>query len=892
MRAFYRFVTVSILSLTSLTAFAGTTGKIAGIITDARSGDKLPSVNVVVEGTTLGTVTNQDGYYVILNVPPGRYRVKASLVGYTPYVATNVRVDIDQTTTQNFTVSEEAVTGEEVTVVAQRPVIQKDVAASRANIEIQDVQKLPVTTVTQAIGLQAGIQGLSARGGFVSETAFIVDGATQRDPRTNAPYTGVSMLAVEDVQVQTGGFSAEYGQVRSGIMNVVTKEGSKSKYTIGFMGRYSGAQPKHFGNSIYDRNSYWIRPYVEDPVAWLGTTAVNPATGQPYWDRFMQMQYPSFEGWNSIAKKNVGTAMEMSPQALQHLFEWQYRRQAEIMDADYNFDLSFGGPFPVVSEELGNLRFFGTFRKTQNMYLVPLSDNALRDYNGSLKLTSDLKSDMKLTVEGQLGRTTGTNNNNSGQPGLFQTPEDIGSVMNRVSYIDTRIFATDYWAPSRIDYASFNAKLAQTLGPKSYYEASVSMFRSAYHTNPGAGRNTAKIYKFGNNYYVDESPFGFDSLPNPANGLSTIRFGVGFSNSRDTSIVTTYTAKFDLTTQLDKLNEVKAGVEIDYTDDDIHYGLYDAYLKSAVFANSYHRFPILGAGYVKDKLEFEGMIADLGVRFEYLNPQGKWYDYDPYNLALSANGSGGIDTLLTKAATKKQFLVSPRVGISFPISEDAKLFFNYGHFRQLPTPDNLFLFRQSSFDKSIVRISDPNAPVPRTVSYELGYEHSIAEQYLLRAAAYYKDVIDETQLVNYTNRNGSVDYTRVTSNGYRDIRGFELTASKNRGNWVQGFINYTYDVRSSGYFGVNHYFQNALQQSNYTLINVQQNKPIPQPYARLNLDLFTPREWGPELIGTHPLGDIRLNVIGSWSNGEERGDDGGARGRVPRQLPGRELIGR
>ena len=135
-----------------------------------------------------------------------------------------------------------------------------------------------------------------------------------------------------------------------------------------------------------------------------------------------------------------------------------------------------------------NSRFFATFHKTQQMYLVPLSDNAWRDYNGTLKLTSDITGGMKLTVEGMMGRTSGTNNNNAGNPGIFQTPEDIGARNeSRVSYIDTRIFATDYWAPTYTDYYSLNAKLSHALSARTYYDASVSMFRSEYNTYPGRG---------------------------------------------------------------------------------------------------------------------------------------------------------------------------------------------------------------------------------------------------------------------------------------------------------------------------------------------------------------------------------------------------------------------
>lgn len=218
--------------------------------------------------------------------------------------------------------------------------------------------------------------------------------------------------------------------------------------------------------------------------------------------------------------------------------------------------------------------------------------------------------------------------------------------------------------------------------------------------------------------------------------------------------------------------------------------------------------------------------------------------------------------------TKKQVLLSPRLGIAFPISENAKLFFNYGHFRQQPqNPENLFLLLRSTDNQMISRVADPNAPLPWTVAYELGYEHSFFDEYLLRVAAYYKDIKNETKLVEYVNRNSTVDYSVYTSNAYRDIRGFELTLSKNRGNWFQGFVNYTYDVRTAGYFGLERYSQLSVVQRDLEKHNVYQEKPIPRPYARLNVDFFTPTDFGPKALGLMPLADWRINVVGGWSNG-------------------------
>jgi outer membrane receptor protein involved in Fe transport len=395
----------------------------------------------------------------------------------------------------------------------------------------------------------------------------------------------------------------------------------------------------------------------------------------------------------------------------------------------------------------------------------------------------------------------------------------------------------------------------------------VNVQQFKYNTNPGRFRDTERKYLFGESYYVDESPFGFTYLPDPASGLADIRFGVGFSNSRDTSTTTTLNVRFNYETQLDRYNQVKAGAEFIYTDLDVKYGLYDAFLKDNTFATSYRRFPIKGAIYIRDKLEFEGMVADLGLRADYLNPQGEWYTYDSYTSAFSGKNADNIDEILPTEKIKTQLLLSPRLGVSFPITESAKLFFNYGHFYQQPTTDNLFLLRQSGFDKSIIRVGDPSQELPRTIAYELGYEQSLADEYLLRASAYYKDIADESRLVGYENRNGSVAYSQYTNAAYRDIRGIELSAYKNRGNWIQGFLNYTYHVVTSGYFDKTAYYQNAQQQAISDRANVYQERPIPQPYARLNLDLFTPADFGPEFLGLFLLGDWRVNFLGGWSSG-------------------------
>lgn len=843
--------------------YAQTSGKIAGTVVDAENNEPLPGVNVIVQGTTLGAATNAEGYFAILNVPPGSYTLKATFIGYAAYTINNVVVKIDLTTNIDFKMTPEALAAEEVVVVAERPVITPDVSSSQANLSIEDIENLPVVNVASVISLEAGVSGLSVRGGSSNETAFVLNGITLRDERDNTPFTAISYTAVSEIQLQTGGFNAEYGNIRSGLINVVTKEGELDRYSFSMLARYRAADQKHFGDPINARDSYWVRPYLDDAVAWTGTESGA-------WDEFTQRQYPEFEGWNAVAQRTLlddDPSNDLTPAAAQKLYLWQHRKVLDVEIPDYDVDMSLGGPVPFVSKPLGNLRFFASYRRTQDAYLLPLSDDAYRDYLGQLKITTSFGGGKKLMIEGLLSRTTGTNTNNVGLPGIFRSPEGIASNLSGVSFIESRIFANDYWAPSTIKRNSIGAKYTHVVNSNTFFEVTLHRFQSNYDTNPGRPRDTANVYDLGGGLLVDEAPFGF--IPSPSVGINGMRMSVGFSNSRDSSQVTVWTGKFDFSSQLNRFHYLKTGVELVYTDNNVNYASVDAFLPSGRSQSKWRRFPVRGAFYLQDKIEFQGMIANLGLRLDYSHAGGDWYVYDPFDRAFTARNSLGIDTLLTKESTEKIWSLSPRLGIAFPISINSKLFFNYGHFRQLPLPENLFLLRRFSDNNAVTRIANPNNPLQKTVAYELGYEHNLFDQFLVRLTGYYKDVSLQSSLVTYTSRDNAVNYSVTEPNSYEDIRGFELTLRKNRGNWVQGFLNYTLMIESRGFFGFRQFAESPATQREIERDTnpLAQIKPVARPYARANIDFFTPIGYGPKVAGLSLLGDWRMNILGTWSSG-------------------------
>ena len=874
MRSMLLLGLLTILTITNL-SFAAS-GKITGTVRDSKTHEALIGANIIIEGTSMGAASSIDGYYVILNVPPGTYTLKVSMIGYAAQVIENVRVNIDQTTNLDITLEEKSIQAQEVVVVAKTPVVQKDVAASRVNLDAREIANLPVTSVSSVVGLQAGIQsGLVIRGGSSDQTGFMVNGQMLRDERDNTPFTGISYTSISEIQVQTGGFSAEYGNIRAGLVNIVTKEGDRSKYTFSMIAQMSPATQKHFGSSPNALDSYWIRPYMEPGVAMYGTQAINPATGKPYWDAYTQAQYPQFDGWIAVANKTLhdnDPKNDLTPEAAQKLFLWQHRKDVNIVNPDYVLDASFGGPVPFVGDALGGLRFFASYRTTQTEYMIPLATPGVKDYTGQLKLSSDIGQGKKLMVQGLIAQVQGTNNNNAGLPGYFTRPDGTSgeaSALSRVNYIDARIFTNDYWAPTTKDIYSFGGKYTQVLSPTAYYEVEANSFTSKYSTNPGRARDTSKIYLFGNSYYTDEAPFGFFQYPTI--GVDGLRMSVGFSNSRDTSVVSDYNIKFKLQDQIDKYNEINTGAEFHYTDNNVNYGSIDLYLPSGRSTSHWHTFPIRSALWAQDKLEFEGMIATLGLRLDYSDPNGFWYNYSPYTSAFQAASSPiNFDTVLVRVKAIKQLDISPRLAISFPITDNSKLYFNYGHFRQMPTPDDMYLIRRYSDNNAVVRVANPDAPLEKTVAYELGYEQNVLDQLLVRVAGYYRDNSLQSTTINFQSSDNKVNYNVVQPNSYGDVRGFEATLTKNRGNWFQGFINYTYMVSTYGNFGFGTYYQNPADQRRYEAITTSnvQTKPVPTPYARANIDFFTPSDFGPVLGGQHILGDWRMSVIGTWNSGQ------------------------
>lgn len=232
-------------------SLAGTKGKIAGITVDTKTKEPLIGVNIVIVGTTLGAASDLSGRYVILNVAPGVYTLKASAIGYHPATVKEVKVSTDLTTTINFSLTEATIPlEEEIIVVAERPLVLKDETSTSARISADQIKTYPVEDIHSLINLQAGVVEGHFRGGRIGEVLYMIDGIPVTDIYRGVAGLSVETNAIQELEVISGTFNAEYGQAMSGVVNQVTKDGGErlSGEISTYVGDYVSSEKDLFQN--------------------------------------------------------------------------------------------------------------------------------------------------------------------------------------------------------------------------------------------------------------------------------------------------------------------------------------------------------------------------------------------------------------------------------------------------------------------------------------------------------------------------------------------------------------------------------------------------------------------------------------------------------------------
>ena len=203
----------------------------------------------------------------------------------------------------------------------------------------------------------------------------------------------------------------------------------------------------------------------------------------------------------------------------------------------------------------------------------------------------------------------------------------------------------------------------------------------------------------------------------------------------------------------------------------------NAFSDRGLFRDFYKYDPISGAVYIRDKIEYGSMVASLGLRWDF-------YLQDTKNLAtvLRMDDRGG-----RILGDRHQF--APRIGFSYPISDKAKVYFNYGHFFQLPPYYTMFRRNTTSSNQNDI-LGNPNLTFMKTIQYAFGITYKVTENYALDVQGYFKDEFDKINGGNVYE--GQLVRQQYLNKDYGRSRGFEVTLERRGGGYVNGSVSYTY----------------------------------------------------------------------------------------------------
>ncbi len=928
------FLLVLSLLIFNPSAKAAATGKIAGIVVDSETGESLPGANIVIQGTNKGAAAGSDGYFTILNISPDIYNVQARMMGYESVTKTGVEVTTDHTTRLAFELRSTVISGEGIIVKAEAEVIKMDVSSSIISAKTEEIEAVPlVSNIGDFVNLQSGVNNWEVRGGSTDQTAFMANGLMLVDNRSNSMLMEPNISTIKELNIIKGGFNAEYGNVRSGVINVITKDPSSKVYngTINF--RYIPAQIKHRGPSVFEWNNFMLRPYLDTTTlangenvafygygAWKDTLVYGEEAGT---DTSFKYRKETWEGWNTY-----GPANGMTPQQAMEQFIWTHCAEGvlDLIPEDYeghsrdrtywnepawNVDGAFGGPVPLIGQYLGDLAFLVSYRTDYEQFGLPVTQGYefYHDWNSSFKLTSCLTENIKVSAEitkevvytlgsyatgeksgGSVG-ILGGGSYGKGDPGGFFLSGDDVFHKESSEYVDgewglNTLYYPSAFSPAIIDKNMQGISISHALSPSTFYTlrfthidsenkcngvfgVDTNQTRFQQFINPGvtplSERDTVTTYTLPSGIEVTEVPYGYvyDEAERSADGTST---GGNGACQIELSSVSTYNLKFDITSQINRFNEIKSGFILNY-DDMYTYAEknFPGYLGGEGWIIEWNQQPIRGGAYIQDKLEFEGFIANLGLRMDYSNPNCEWPTLERYAQVLTdalkdtLKSDNPPSEVMERAEYQMQW--SPRIGISHPISENAKLYFNYGHFYSMAPSKEMYLMHFGKQSDPMAALGNPSASMPKTIAYELGADFNIKEMFRVHLAGYYKDVDRQTAWVRYISEDELVNYLTVENKNYEDIRGFELRFEKSFGRFIKGWVNYDYMVKTSGTVGRETYNEYGYINQTEGMRDPVQETPLPQPRMNAFVQLLSPRDWGPI------LGGFSLSFLYEWEAG-------------------------
>jgi len=673
-----------IFILLPLFLFGGTVGKISGTVKDAETNEPLVGVDVFIPDLGIGGATDENGYYFILNVPPGTYEVEASMIGYRAEIKQQVQVYTDRTTLLNFELQTTVIEMENpVVVVAERPIIEVDMTSKEARITRSEMDILPVEKPLEVIVLQGGVTTdgageLHIRGGRSGELAYYIDGIEVSNPLLgSSPIFNKNIIS--EMSLLSGTFNAEYGNVMSGVVNIVTPEGGERISTY------------------LEYTSFMLNPSPYRKKDWMN----------------------SLDSTAYDAHRDSSDISEYNPQYL---------------DAPFLGEINAAVMGPIPFDRRLKFSFSGNYSNEESY--LPFGYESSYSLNG--KLTRKFGGNLKLFIDGQY------------------VNEETQNYSHRYKYI-----YENYLVTTRKNLRAI-VGINHAPAGSFFYNLRVGYLVDSVETAvPDLSDDTIiePVYDNYSEFYVS-----------------------GYPIYRQFATTKQYVVKMDFTLHFARVHNLKWGIEHNHHDFFLD-KREQLFTRGAVVYQNYQRTPMDGAVFLQDKIEHRSLVANLGLRFDYCFPKTvMWEDIE--------------DPTSPSTEVEPKYQLSPRFGLSHPITDNAMLHFAYGYFFQMP-PYEIMYFNGDYIvhPESIPRyglVGNPRIEPQRTTAYEVGIKYAIQQIYGVDITLFLKDI--KNLLATTEVRSFPYDYIIYTNDDFGSVQGIDVTINRKVVSHFGFSFNYTYQV--------------------------------------------------------------------------------------------------
>ncbi len=814
----------------------GQGGVLSGIVKDAQTQEPLQGATIRIVGTYLGTYSDEQGRFKIENIKPGDYSVRVTYVGYTEALLTAVRIEANRTTTIEVALKPQGTTLETVEIVGEAALINLETASSEFTIESSEIQDLVAASnvqslVTMQVGVQQTLDGIQIRGGRVYETQYVVDNINAQDPLAGTGFgVEVAKSAIDQLKVVTSGADPEYGDGTSGTIITKIKEG----------GELLQVQME------YKKDNFGVRH--NEGMHW-NSDALYFAIGGP------------------VPKTNKKLRFFLSGNM--DITDTYFRIRAKQLHSSL---LEEDGFSKMVQKVLGEAY-------TKDRIFAPRQDNRwsatgkLSYYiNSSTKLTLTILQSLNINQNTRSLQIIG--NNAILQPGLQWAfalqPDNANTYTHRsnLTILNFRKVFRSRWvlnlAMGRLFTnlrADANGRpfrdsiIKQIYDPASIVTDPVTLYNpgdSVVYVNPGPGLyNNGGIATLWHDHFAEEWTVKLKWHYIPKSPVHFLTFGIEHREQ--------YYQWIDV-----RRPWIGAPIKINDT-------LTFSSNRIGQSNDIWRVRPATGGFFFEDRIRYKGIIASLGVRLTYWAP-GRFADE-----AVENPQSPVLDVI--REEYKKQTVkilnrrykarLLPKLRVSFPVTENNVLYFNYSQSTRLPHPRFLYagldpVYQNRSF---LANLGNPNLNPETSIGYEVGLKSLLTANTAITISAFYIDKYDYivVRRVDVRDQTGRfVTKVMAINQDYARIRGLEIAFHKRIGKWFYGVVNGAYQVATGK--------SNSARES---LLQIQQMGRVPttremylawdRPFEfKAYVIIRSDSSWH---IGPIPLKNFVLSVEATWKSG-------------------------